>query len=217
VNEEDLRQHQTEVRKRLKGIKEPHTVKVSDLDIIVFPGVFPPTTDTRLIAGNIRVSDGDRVLDLTTGSGALAAIAGSQGASGVAVDINPEAVKNAQENFKRLGVNMTVLESDLFSKVPEEQFDLIIANGPYLEGEVKDPLETAFFGAKNFIENLLGNASRYLKDTGRILITFAEWGDIDMFERIAKNNNFELKVLGNKSSKDGERTYRLYELKPNRF
>lgn len=201
---------QAEFLRKLKDKKEPYIVTIEGVDITVYPGVFPPVTDSKLLAAYIKEKPGNKILDLTTGSGVFAVIAGLQGATGMAVDLNPDAVVNANENFKHFGVAMKVIESDLFDKVPQGQFDSIFANGPYIEGEVTEPLEFAFYGAEAFLNSLFSRASQYLKPEGKILITFAEWGDLSLFERIAMSYGFSLKVLGKKEN-SSKRVYRLYE------
>src|SRR5438046_234161 len=79
---------------------KPDFAIVQGVTVAVYPGVFPPATDTHLLASYIHVKNGDTFLDLTTGSGALAVVAGKQGATGFAVDINADAVRNARDNFK---------------------------------------------------------------------------------------------------------------------
>src|SRR3972149_8645594 len=182
---EAARTHQTQFLEELKSRGEPYVVTVQGIDIVVNPNVFPPVTDSQLLATHIQTKPGDRILDLTTGSGVFAVIAGLQGATGIAVDLHFDAVRNANENFKRFEVQMKAIESDLFQKVPKEKFDWIFANGPYTEGEITHPLQLAFYGAESFQRGLFSRAPNYLKPSGKILVTFAEWGDIEQFERFA--------------------------------
>lgn len=173
---EAARTHQAQFLEELKSRREPYVVTVQGIDIVVNPNVFPPVTDSQLLVANIKTRLGERILDLTTGSGVFAVLAGLQGATGIAVDLHPDAVRNARENFKRFGVQMVAMESDLFQNIPQEQFDWIFANGPYTEGEVTHPLQLAFYGAKSFKEKLFSKTPDYLKENGQLLITFAEWG-----------------------------------------
>lgn len=207
---EAIKAHQAEFLKELKARKEPYTVSINGVDIVVHPNVFPPVTDSQLLAAHIKVNPGDRVLDLTTGSGVFAVIAGLQGATGSAVDLNPAAVVNASENFRRFGLTMEAIKSDLCDNLPQERFDYIFANGPYTEGEVIEPLQLSFYGAKQFLTRLFSETPAYLKPQGKILITFAEWGELDFFETSAYRNGFTLEMLDRKWS-DDRRVYRLYE------
>ena len=96
---EAIRLHQQDFLEEIKKRKVPSFYPVRGIPIKVNPGVFPPATDTHLLADFIQTDLSERTLDLTTGSGVFSVIAGLQGASGWAVDINPVAVQNANENF----------------------------------------------------------------------------------------------------------------------
>ncbi len=209
---EAAKSHQILFLKKLKSKKKPYRVPIQGIDIIANPNVFPPVTDSQLMASHISVKRGDRILDLTTGSGVFAVLAGLQGATGIAVDLHKDAVINASENFARFKVDVKAVESDLFENVPKEKFDWIFVNGPYTEGDIKEPLQYAFFGAKSFLTRLFKQVSDYLKKEGKILITIAEWGELSLFEKLAKQNGFNFRVLDKKFS-DSKRVYRLYELK----
>ncbi|MDP3025179.1 MAG: 50S ribosomal protein L11 methyltransferase [candidate division Zixibacteria bacterium] len=83
----------------------------------------------RVLEKYIRA--GVRVLDLGTGSGILAIAAAKLGASYVlALDIDQDAINNAQENIKRNKVQKTVdlKLGTLNNKISANYFDLIVAN-----------------------------------------------------------------------------------------
>ncbi len=205
-----IRVHQQAFLEREKLRKDPVFYTVQDVKIKVNPGVFPPATDSRLLAANIQVSPAIRTLDLTTGSGIFSVIAGLQGASGIAVDINPEAVENAEENFLSHDVKMKAVQSDLFDKIPKEQFDYIFVNGPFFEGKIEDPLDYACYGARNFIERLFSKVNTYLKPKGEILIVLSEGSDLNHFQETIRKNNLISTLIGTENSDDGQRTYNLY-------
>ncbi len=88
---------------------------------------------TRLVGTLIEkyLKSGDRVLDVGTGSGILAIISSKLGASSVdAYDIDPVAVKVANENIKDNGLtNIHCEVSDLLKNVPtDSKYQLISAN-----------------------------------------------------------------------------------------
>lgn len=89
------------------------------------------TTRLCMKATEKYLKTGDRVLDLGTGSGILAIAAAKLGVSYVlALDIDPDAVSNARENIKRNRVQK-IIElklGTLGSKIPDDSFDLIVAN-----------------------------------------------------------------------------------------
>lgn len=212
-SQSDVWRHTSALMQDIKSKTEPYIVNFQGVDLTILPGVFRPTTETLLLGSTIQVLPTDRVLDITTGCGAAAAIAGLQGASGLAVDINPQAVVNANMNFQSLGISMQAIESNLFQNVPEELFDVILCNPPYYEGTPTEPLEYAIFGGRNFLVELFTGMKQYLKPTGKALITYAEWaGDVDFFEKTATEKGYAFSVIGGKESDDRQRVYRLYEV-----
>lgn len=209
---EKIMAHQRAFLEKEKLRKIPSFYTIQGLELKVNPGVFPPATDTRLLAANIHVTSVTRTLDLTTGSGIFSVIAGLQGASGIAVDINPDAVKNAGENFLKYGIKMQAVQSDLFEKVPNEQFDQIFVNGPFFEGGINDPLDNACYGARTFLEKLFSGTRTKLKPLGKMLIVLSEWSDLEYFEETVRKYSLKSFLRDTRKSDDGERKYRLYEI-----
>lgn len=84
-----------------------------------------------------------RVLDMCTGSGALAVSIAryAPGAKVTAADISPAALKVAAENAVDNGVNVEFIESDGFTQLKGRQFDVIVCNPPYLSQEDMDELQ----------------------------------------------------------------------------
>ena len=100
------------------------------------PAVLIPRPDTELLVELAleRLPPKGRVLDLGTGSGAIAvAIAHSRPDADVsALDVSTEALAVAQRNAQRNGARVRFLHSDWFAAVAGEQFDLIVSNPPYI-------------------------------------------------------------------------------------
>lgn len=107
--------------------------------ILTLPGVFQPRSDARLLAAAMAeraLARGARVLDVFTGSGALALAAAREGARAVtAIDVLRRAVLTVRLNARRNGVRVRALRGDLLAPVAGERFELILANPPYLPGE----------------------------------------------------------------------------------
>lgn len=78
--------------------------------------------------------DAPRVLDVGTGSGAIAlAIADEHpGARVTGIDVSDEALSLARENSARTGVAIELLEIDLLSGLPGADWDLVVSNPPYV-------------------------------------------------------------------------------------
>ena len=99
-----------------------------------------PRPDTELLVELAlqHIGQCDRVLDMGTGSGAIAlAIAHTRpDVEVVAVDASEAALIVAQFNALALMVhNVRLLHSDWFTQLADERFDLIVSNPPYIEAD----------------------------------------------------------------------------------
>ncbi len=136
----------TLVLRRERG--EPVAYLVGEKDFYsrsfkVTPDVLIPRPDTELIVTlalkHLKTLAWPRVLDLGTGSGAIAVSIACEHpeAAVLAVDVSPAALAVARENAARLGGKVGFVESDWFSALGDERFDLIVANPPYVAA--RDP------------------------------------------------------------------------------
>jgi release factor glutamine methyltransferase len=103
------------------------------------PGVYRAERDTSLLAAMMRRSGyaaGRDVLDVGTGTGALAIAAAREGASSVtAVDLSTRAVAATWLNSRLHRAGVTVHRGDLFAPVAGRRFGLVVANPPYVPSE----------------------------------------------------------------------------------
>lgn len=95
-----------------------------------------------------HANDGVRVIDLGVGSGALlvALLTEMKGATGLGVDLSPEAIETARFNAVRNGVGdrADFIVSDWTKAVDlaaTGRFDLVVSNPPYIAEAVLDTLE----------------------------------------------------------------------------
>ncbi|WP_202231964.1 HemK2/MTQ2 family protein methyltransferase [Actinacidiphila reveromycinica] len=111
-------------------------VRLTDLGMLwTLPGVYAPQEDTRLLAGALRaerITAGMDVLDLCTGSGALAVQAARMGARVAATDISRRAVITARANALRAGQRLQVRRGDLSGPWGRRTFDVVVGNPPYV-------------------------------------------------------------------------------------
>lgn len=95
-------------------------------------------------SGTNKTSHGPRILDVGTGSGAIAiSIAHDwQQAEITAIDISPAALEIARGNAEQLGCadNIRFLEGSLLEPVVNENFEIIVANPPYVATTDRDSL-----------------------------------------------------------------------------
>ena len=109
------------------------------LDLEVTADTLVPRPETELLVElaleRLPAGGAARVVDLGTGSGAIALAIASERpqATVTAVDASAPALLVAQRNAARLGLSrVRFLRSDWFSAVRDERFDLVLANPPYL-------------------------------------------------------------------------------------
>jgi release factor glutamine methyltransferase len=120
---------------------------------------------------------GADVLDMFTGSGALALAAGAADAHSVtAIDISRRALLTVRLNARRNGLRVRTLQGDLFAPVAGETFDLILANPPYYPGGEDLPergLARAWEGGPDgraLVDRLCDGAPHHLRPGGRLLV-----------------------------------------------
>lgn len=106
------------------------------LDFVVTPDVLIPRPETELLVELAleRLPPAGRLLDIGTGSGAIAVAVAHQRADAqvTALDASPAALQIASQNAKTHGLSITLLQSDWYSALDATRFHLIVANPPYI-------------------------------------------------------------------------------------
>ncbi len=128
------------IRRRLAG--EPIAYIVGEreffgLPFIVTPAVLIPRPETELLVELAleRVPPRGRVLDMGTGSGAIAVAIARQrpDAQVTALDASEQALAVARQNAERNRAQVKFLHSDWYAALDNERFDVIASNPPYIE------------------------------------------------------------------------------------
>lgn len=154
----------------------------------VTPATLIPRPDTELLVElalqRMPQDKACRVLDLGTGSGAIAiSMAHARpDTKVVAVDASEAALQVARENAERLGVrNISFLHGDWFSALVGQRFDLIVSNPPYVaagdahlaQGDVRhEPLSALSSGTDGLddIRKIVGQAGEFLEQGAWLLL-----------------------------------------------
>lgn len=116
-------------------IPRPDTELLVELALQRVPPPSPPSPIQQVGEGSRQAGRGYRVLDLGTGSGAIAlSIAHARPDVEVTgVDASQDALDVARENARHLNIgNVRLLRSDWFTALGGERFDLIVSNPPYI-------------------------------------------------------------------------------------
>ncbi|MCU7958969.1 MAG: 50S ribosomal protein L3 N(5)-glutamine methyltransferase [gamma proteobacterium symbiont of Bathyaustriella thionipta] len=126
-----------------------------------------------------------RILDMCTGSGCIGiACAKAFGQAQVDMsDISPQALEIAQRNIQRhaLQERVQVFQSDLFEQLPQQRYDIIVSNPPYvssremqqLPAEYRAEPELALLAAEQglaLVKRQLQQAAHWLTEKGILLV-----------------------------------------------
>lgn len=146
-----------------------------------------PRPDTEILVGialQLPLPSAARVLDLGTGTGAIAlALASEQASWRIAgLDKHPGAVALARENAVSLNLQqVNFLQSDWFSALEQQSFDLIISNPPYVEtdspylhqGDVRFEPDSALTSGQDGLDDIrqiICNSRDYLAEQGWLML-----------------------------------------------
>ncbi|HEQ1856810.1 TPA: peptide chain release factor N(5)-glutamine methyltransferase [Providencia alcalifaciens] len=157
------------------------------LPLYVSPATLIPRPDTECLVEQAlaRLSQDEcRILDLGTGTGAIGLALASElpNSRVTGVDFNPDAVALAQRNQQRLAIsNIQFSQSDWFTSLPNELFDMIVSNPPYIDesdvhlsqGDVRFEPSTALIADNQGFSDLahiIATSKQYLKQQGWLLL-----------------------------------------------
>ena len=183
------------------------------LELYVDKNVLIPQPDTENLVEEViflsdkkrkYIRDEIRILDLCTGSGAIAiSLSKIINKSLVyASDISKKALKIAEENSIKNHANVLFIESDLFDKISKSyKFDIIVSNPPYIESkvieslseEVKNEPMLALDGGDDgldFYRKIAKEAKEYINKEGYLVFEIGYNQRISV-ENILKENGYQ--------------------------
>lgn len=155
------------------------------LDFRVTPAVLIPRPDTELLVelASARLPRGGSVLDMGTGSGAIAvAIAHARPDAQVsALDASAAALEVARFNARRHGAQVDFVQSDWYANLAPGRFSMIVANPPYIvagdshlsEGDLRfEPVDalTDHADGLSALRAIITGAPAFLADDGWLLM-----------------------------------------------
>ncbi|WP_165743026.1 peptide chain release factor N(5)-glutamine methyltransferase [Pseudoalteromonas sp. Z9A6] len=220
LSDEQQSQFNVFIQRRLKGEPVAHITGLREfwsLSLEVNATTLIPRPDTETLveqALEIALPATAKVLDLGTGTGAIALALGSEMPNWqiTAVDRVSDAVALATRNQQRLAINnVHVKQSNWFSELHGEKFNLIVTNPPYIEssdihlnqGDVRfEPLSALVADdcGMSDIKQIITQSRDYLSSNGYLLIEHGfEQGEAvrHFFEKMTFVNIKTVKDLGN--------------------
>ncbi|MFA6215660.1 MAG: methyltransferase [Patescibacteria group bacterium] len=204
--------NQKQLMAAIKKETKPRLLKINRIKLVILPKVFPPKTDSRLLAQSIKIKNGEVVLDACSGCGVVAIFAARLAAKVTATDINPAAIINILENAKinNLKNKIIPLKTNLFPK-RHRKFDVITINPPYTDYHALDIVEKSVFDLNHkTLIYFFKKAKNYLEPGGRIYLSWANFADFKLIENLFKKFNYHFQIIA--EQKSGPRIYRIYEL-----
>lgn len=185
IDRDQTERHARWLERRIQG--EPLAYITGEREFWSLPlrideNVLIPRPDTEtLVEAAIHLATSDsEILDLGTGSGAVAlALAKETGARVTAVDIDPHCIEIAAGNASRLGIEIQFAVSNWYDHV-DGQFDLLVSNPPYLpeadphlsRGDLRyEPKRALTSGVDGLdaIRNIVQGAREHLKPGGYVV------------------------------------------------
>jgi release factor glutamine methyltransferase len=174
------------LHERLKGKPTQYITRRQEFygrEFRVTPDVLIPRPETEHVVEVAKAKGGRRVVDVGTGSGAIAVTMQLEtGARVSATDISPAAAAVASANARRLGASVDFVVCDVLAAIAPGSVDLVVSNPPYvplserdgLQREVRDyePHLALFGGATGFdlYERIVADARRVLRPGGWLVM-----------------------------------------------
>jgi len=190
LSDEQQDQFLSFIEQRSQGKPVAHITQYREfwsLNFKVSPATLIPRPDTETLvelALDKATNKQGKLLDLGTGTGAIALSLASELPDWqvTAVDYQLDAVLLANENKSQLGItNAEMLQSNWFSALAGEKFDLIVSNPPYIDpqdphlqqGDVRfEPLSALIAEKKGMadLEFIITKSREFLNESGWLLL-----------------------------------------------
>jgi release factor glutamine methyltransferase len=166
---------------RLAGKPTQYIVKVQEFygrPFKVTPAVLIPRPETEHLIDAALAVAGTRVLDIGTGSGAIAITLALEGRAVSATDLSAGALPIAAENARNLNAHVGFVQCDLGSAFAERSFDLVVSNPPYIAREDEPGLQPevknwephlALFSMLDIYARIAADAARVLEPGGWLM------------------------------------------------
>ena len=200
-----------------------HQKEFMKLNFFVNENVLIPRQDTEILVEEVikiaKKTKARKILDLCTGSGAMAiSLAKYLPESEVtAIDISHKAIQMAKRNaiFHKVENRITFLESNLFENLPDQKYDIIVSNPPYVKRDIIKKLDKQVqnepyialdggYDGLDFYRKIIKQAYEYLKYNGYLCLEIG-FDQKEEVTELIKNEGQYSKVICKKDLYDNDR------------
>ena len=179
------------------------------IDFFVNEDVLIPQPDTEILVETVldicKKYDKQslRILDLCTGSGAIAiSLSKILNTQVFASDVSTKALKVAEKNNVLNNSKVEFIESNLFEQINGEKFDIIVSNPPYIKNEeikslskqVQNEPYIALAGGEDgldFYRKIIDEAYKHINKNGYLCLEIGYDQKEDLIKLIKQNENYE--------------------------
>ncbi|MEO8174822.1 MAG: methyltransferase [Sediminibacterium sp.] len=163
---------------------------------VFHPGFFFSTKILLRYLNTLPLQD-KKFLELGAGSGLISISAAKAGAMVTATDINQLAIEYLRHNIGLNGVDSKLIVSDLFSKIPEQVFDIVAINPPYYFETPAGIAQYAWHCGKNgeYFHGLFKQLSNYIDQKTVILMILCEGSNRAEIHSIGRKYGFRFECV----------------------
>ena len=227
LNAEDYIKFKENINKLINGKPLQYITNNQEfmgLNFFVNENVLIPQPDTEIIVEEtlkkckeLLLKNGKiRILDLCTGSGAIAVSLSNflrDEAEVFASDISTKALEVAKNNNEKNNTNVRFIESNLFENIQEQKFNIIVSNPPYIRSNVINNLpkqvqnepHLALDGGEDglkFYKKIIEQACNYIEN-GYLILEIGYDQKEDVENLLKENKNYsEIKTIQDFSGND---------------
>ena len=200
------------IQKLTKNIPIEHITNQKEfmkLNFFVDENVLIPRQDTEILVEEVikiaKKINSKKILDLCTGSGAIGISLAKyiEKSEITATDISEDAIRVANKNaiMNNVEDKITFIKSDLFNNIPNNKYDIIVSNPPYIKKEIIKTLEKqvqnepilALDGGEDgldFYRKIIKQSYEYLKYGGYLCLEIGYDQKIDVIELLENEEKY---------------------------
>jgi len=178
------------------------------MEFFVNEDVLIPQPDTEIVETVLDIckrysNQSLRILDLCTGSGAIAiSLSKILNTQVFASDVSTKALEVAEKNNVLNNSKVEFIESNLFEQINGEKFDIIVSNPPYIKNEeikllskqVQNEPYIALAGGEDgldFYRKIIDEAYKHINKNGYLCLEIGYDQKEDLIKLIKQNENYE--------------------------